>query len=88
MKSKKAVGLSISMIIMAVIALVVLFVVIAIFTNVTTTTSKNIGSCTAKGGECANLNGDCTDDDFPVKIIISGDECKDRKNICCLKFGN
>ena len=86
MKMKKA-DLSITVIIAAVIGLVALVVVIAIFTNTTQKTAGNIGSCTAKGGICAYASGNCYSS-YPINIIISGDECKDSKDICCLKATN
>jgi len=84
MQSKKSVGLSISMIIMAIIALAVLFIIIAIFTNVTEKTAKNIGNCNVKGGECAYPSGNCKPG-YKIKIIVSDKECEGSKNICCLK---
>lgn len=88
MKSKKA-DLSITIIIAAVIGLVALVVIIAIFTNTTQKTSENIGSCTAKGGECASAQYAC-DADHPVKIFVSGNECNNwnDKKLCCLKATN
>tara|TARA_Y100000310_G_C20701313_1_gene830196 strand:+ start:4644 stop:4943 length:300 start_codon:yes stop_codon:yes gene_type:complete len=80
MKSKKAVGLSIGFIIVAIIALAVLFVVIAIFMNVTGKTAENIGNCETKGGRCLS---ECTSY-RPIKIFVSGD-CEGTDNLCCLR---
>lgn len=98
MQSKKSVGLSISMIIVAIIALAVLFIIIAVFTNVTEKTSGNIGSCGAKGGVCADDSsvpvaekprGKCGGD-YPVPLIVSDEKCKDTdpKYLCCLRIKN
>lgn len=80
MRSKKSVGLSMSMIVMAIIALAVLFIIIAIFTNVTEKTAKNLGGCTSKGGDCLPPNG-CPETK-PIRLIVSGD-CESQNNVCC-----
>lgn len=98
MMQKKSQGLSINTMIIAVIALVVLIVVIAIFTNFSGKTAKNIGSCEAKGGKCADElpNGKCgkgsDGKNYPVPIIVSGD-CENRGNekingLCCIAISN
>lgn len=89
MKPKKA-DLSITIIITAVIGLIALVVIIAIFINTTKKTAENIGSCTAKGGTCADdLPGDKCGGFYPIPLIVSGD-CEDKtpKNLCCLKAEN
>ena len=85
MLNKKSQGLSINVVILAVIALAVLVVVIMIFTRQIGKTSENLGSCLTKGGECADKNGQCPEG-HPVKIFVSGG-CKDTnpKNLCCIK---
>lgn len=85
---KKSQGLSINVIIIAVIALVVLVVIIAIFTGTIGKTAKNIGSCVDKGGDCADKEGKCPDG-YPVPIFVSGD-CEETtpKNKCCFKIKN
>ena len=87
MKPKKA-DLSITVIIAAVIGLIALVVIIAIFTNSTQKTSENIGSCKAKGGECAgDLSGGKCGGDYPIPLIVSGGcESKTPKDLCCLKI--
>lgn len=86
---KKAQGLSINVIILAALALAVLVVLIAIFTGTTRKTVENIGSCTTKGGICADdskLSGKCGGQ-YPIALIVSG-ECektKPTKNLCCIK---
>ncbi len=84
MKSRKSQGLPVNYIIIAVIALVALVVVLAIFANFTGDTAKNINSCTAKGGKCANKDGKCDDKEYPIPLFLSED-CEKENNICCLK---
>ena len=86
MKPKKA-DLSITIIIAAVIGLIALVVVIAIFTNTTQKTAENINSCVAKGGICADADGNCFPF-YPIKIFVSDDKCRSSEGICCLKAGN
>jgi flagellar basal body-associated protein FliL len=94
MKQKKG-DLSITIIIAAVIGLVTLVVLIAIFTNTTSNTSENIGSCATKGGLCENdyfhvdkPANECGGN-YPVPIIVSGDcEGTTPNHLCCLKATN
>ena len=87
MKNKKSQGMPINVIIIAAIALIALIVIIAIFTGIIGSTTKNIQSCAAKDGTCADeLDGKKCGGDYPIPLIVSGDcEKTTPKNLCCLK---
>ena len=80
--------MSINVIIVAALALVVLVVLLAIFTGSIGKTSQNIGSCTTKGGQCADLSNNECKGDYPIPIFVSGG-CPNSKpkDLCCIKFG-
>lgn len=89
MKNKKS-ELSINTVIVAALALAVLIVLIFIFTGNLGKVSDNIGSCTAKGGECAkdmdkNNEWICKED-RPIPLYVTK-ECETSKNLCCLRIG-
>ena len=82
--NNKSQSLSINTIIIAAIALAVLVVIIAIFSGQIGNVNKNIGSCTAKNGQCASsLKEGCIKPSYSIPLIVSGD-CKP-DNLCCLK---
>lgn len=97
MKNKKSQGLPINAIVLASLAMVVLVVILVIFTNVSRTTAKNIGSCETKGGICADkvtqpsqqgqkLQEHKCGGDYPISIFVSSDcENTNPKNLCCIK---
>jgi len=91
MKLRKSQGLSINTIVMAVIALLVLVIIITIFTRFYGKSAENIGSCSSKGGICANdvqLDGGCKGE-YPIQLIVQGDCSRTTpENLCCLKIGN
>lgn len=81
LKKKKAIELSINMVILAVVGLIVLVVIIAIFTNVSSNAQNTFGSgseesCRTRGGECKE---DKFCDDVPMPNI-----CPDESKVCCI----
>ena len=85
MKSKKSQSISINTIIIAAIALAVLIVAIVIFTKQTSTSTKTLESCTAKGGKCANGDS-CNDKDYNIPVFVDDQACG-KSRLCCLKLG-
>ncbi len=86
MKHKKAQGMTINVVIIAALALIVLVVLILIFTGYIGTANKNINGCTSRGGICVkNYKEGCLGD-YPIPLVIGGDECKTVNNLCCLKI--
>jgi len=83
-KNKKAQGLSLNAIVIAVLALGVLVVLLLIFSGNIGGISKNLGSCLTKGGECAK-SGQCPPT-RPIPLFVTGDcEQANPKNLCCIK---
>jgi len=80
MNFKKAQGLPLNVIIIAVIVLIVLAVIIAIFAGRISIFSKSVGDCEAKGGVCKNSVSECTEDQAPVSGL-----CGENK-ICCVSI--
>ena len=78
--SKKAQGMSLNMVIAAVIALVVLIVIILIFTGKTKMFSKTSSGCPAAGGTC--MPTQC-EDGF---ITHSSAACLNEGEVCCARF--
>ena len=97
--TKKSQGMPINVIIMAVIGLVILIVLIAIFTGRAGIFSRNVGgSCADQGGICST-NGECNNQQFPIKIFASGcdyyktneqgiltPDTSNKNGQCCLAF--
>ena len=82
LKKKKAMELSITVIIVAILGLIVLVVMIYIFGQGTSDAVKTLKTCAAKGGEC-KASGDCDGTKlFNIK------ECKDKNpsEICCIEI--
>ncbi len=79
-KNKKAQGLSIHTIIIAILALIVLVVLISIFTGQVGKGKDNINSCVAKGYDCSLESiKECTDKSgIPMTFL----DC-DGEKICC-----
>lgn len=93
MHDKKAQGLPINVIIIAVIGLVILIVIIAIITNKTALFVKSTGgSCQDRGGTCLYESGKetCSEiDGKPLRVIAAGcqsikGEAKIESGPCCL----
>jgi hypothetical protein len=74
---KKAQGLPLNVIIIAIIALIVLAVIIAIFAGKIQLFGKGVSDCKAKGGECRDF-GECKPDEAPVSGLCGEDK------ICCI----
>lgn len=72
---KRAEGLPINMIILAILALAVLVVFIVIFTKTSGNFSSTINSCESKGGECVQEN--------QCQYQKTGFTCLD-KQVCCI----
>ncbi|MFC2016638.1 hypothetical protein ACFLUF_02870 [Chloroflexota bacterium] len=81
MHKKRAQGLSIRTIILAVIGLIVLVVLIAIFTRETGENINVLKSCEARGGICIPKDGPCGSGK-----IIPGLTCPTKDEICCYKI--
>lgn len=79
-KNRKSQGLPLNTIIIAAIALVVLVVILLIFSDNIRDFSKNMKSCTAKGGECID-KGLCIGD----KADLGQKDCKEGKT-CCMEI--
>jgi len=84
--SRKAQGISINMIIIAVLALIVLIVVVAIFTGRIKIFSGTLESCRAKQGQCES-GAICPENKAQVaaKCPETEEEKKQQKNICCIQ---
>ena len=70
---KKAQGLSLNFVIIAIILILVVVVIVAIFTGVFNNTTTTLASCETAGGECF----DKTDPATPCEEIISGENLSD-----------
>ncbi len=83
MKSKKAQGLPINVIIIAVIALILLVVILAITTGKLKVFGKGTANCKAQGGDCKTKE-ECI---APKYTTLDSTNCKDEspdKPICCI----
>jgi len=88
--SKKAQGLSLNTIIVAIIVLVVLVVLIMLFTGVFgAKVTPTLTSCEGQGGECLDLD---TDDKCETAFgekgrTVTASDCKkeDNNKVCCIK---
>jgi hypothetical protein len=95
MKNKKSQGLSINVMIIAIIALIILVISVALLTNKTAIFSKSVGgSCRDQGGICLYDSGrdSCSDvNGKPLRIIASGcpsdkSDTKKERGPCCLSL--
>lgn len=77
MKSRKAQGLSMQVIIIAIICLIVLAVLIFIFVGKIGIWGKSVADCEAKGGECANA---CKPDEAKIAGICP----EEAGQFCCI----
>ena len=75
---KKAQGLSLKVIIVAVISLIVLIVVTAIFTGKISIFGENIKDCSSKGGVCVE-QGECE-----TYQILTAASCSEGE-VCCVE---
>jgi len=91
---KKSQGMSVNVIIMAIIALITLIAAITIFMKYYGAVGENVGSCESKGGLCADdirvRVPDGCGGEYPIPLVVS-DDCEGttpRNNLCCLKAFN
>ena len=84
LKKRKAQGLSITTIILAVLGLLVLLALVYMFTQESGKTSKTLANCFVRGGECKS---GCVDDETEVPEF----ECKyddggtSKDGVCCVE---
>lgn len=84
--SKKAQGLPVNTIIIAIIVLVVLLVLIMIFTGYIGGWADDVSTCEARGGSCDTSGAKCVsiiDTDGPVVDYDLKLKCKDGTLRCC-----
>lgn len=81
LKHKRAQGLSINVIIIAVLGLVVLLVLIAIFSKTSGKSISVFEDCQARGGECRLVASGCLNGE----IKMTAASCKEKSTICCIK---
>jgi|TARA_Y100000310_G_C20558028_1_gene751552 hypothetical protein len=72
---KKSQGLSINVIVLAVIGLVVLIISIAIFSNETSKSVNLLESCDARGGLCVPSDEVCSGITIPIIECGLGNKC-------------
>ena len=79
--SRKAQGLSLKVIILAVLAIVVLVILIMMLTGKTKLFSKTSTECASRGGTC--MSESKCDNNY---IMYSGTDCNENnKEYCCVK---
>ncbi len=79
--NKKADGLSMQVVIIAIICIIVLAVLVAIFLSKTGIFGTQVSNCRAKGGECQPV-APC-----PEKEVAVGGLCTDPEYVCCIPLG-
>ncbi len=82
---KKAQGLSVQTIIIAIIVLVVLVVLVAVFTGFFGGFNTDVNSCSTIGGECVGTESACTGEGGTLRSAGHGD-CEARLgpgSVCC-----
>ncbi len=77
---KKAQGLSLNTIIVAVLALLVLIIMAMIFVRQTGDVRNKVDACISQDGQCVQTAADCSGD--TQKIIY--EECPEDRPVCCL----
>ena len=85
---RKAQGMPINVIIIAVLALIVLVVLVAIFTGRVRIFSETLQSCTAKQGRCEPYDGTFPKCPSSNQAVITNTECDSKKEIkliCCVQ---
>ncbi|MBI2145706.1 hypothetical protein HYU18_05320 [Candidatus Woesearchaeota archaeon] len=84
--NKKAQGLSLSTVIIAIIVLVVLVVLVMIFTGYFGKIfTPSVSSCAQQGGSCVATTADCTTSFGETGKTVYVKECETGKPVCCLK---
>jgi len=78
MYNKKAQGLPLNVIIIAILVLIVLVVIIAIFAGKIGIFSREVAECKAKGGRCESKTTGCETNEVPVAGLCGEDE------VCCI----
>ncbi|MCP3682497.1 MAG: hypothetical protein GY861_07380 [bacterium] len=82
---KKAQGLSLNTIIVAIIVLVVLVFLVLIFTGQITLFSGEIGKCSTKEGTCYEIaEGGCPPDTKSTSGRCADDREEDENYVCCI----
>ncbi len=85
MKSKKAQGLSLNTIIIAILVLVVLVILVVILSGKMGKWRKGINAC---DGHCENSASDCKEGENPIFLTncdANGDGKADGGKYCCIK---
>ncbi len=83
---KKAQGLSLNTIIIAIIVLIVLVVIIMVFTGYFSSRfTPGVTSCVNAGGTCESKDDGCGFDAFSNKIPTLAATCEVQDTICCSK---
>lgn len=82
--NKKAQGLSITVIIVAVIALLVLVILALVFTGGLGKFGLKVSDCENKGGVCADQCGVDIAEDYPTPFPEWA--CPEEGQVCCIKF--
>ena len=77
MNTKKGMGLSLNVIIIAIIGLCVLIVLVFIFTRSSSDFATSISDCESMGGSCAKS---CSDEFAPMSV-----ECPEETDFCCVR---
>jgi hypothetical protein len=78
--SKKAQGLSINTIIIAIIVLVVLVVLVMVFTGYFSGWTSTVGSCETQGGDCVDSRAACSE--MNGRTIRA--TCASEEEVCCV----
>ena len=84
LKSKKAQGLSITIIIVAVIALLVLIILALVFTGGLGRFGLKVADCENKGGVCAEVCGQDEAEGYPTEFPEW--KCAEEGMKCCVSF--
>ena len=85
MKHKKAQGLSLNTIIIAVLVLIVLVILVLIFSGKMGSFRRGINAC---DGKCVSSASSCGEDENPIYLVNcddDGDGKADSGNYCCKK---
>ena len=83
--TKKAQGLSLNTIIIAVLVLIVLVILVLIFSGKITDFRRGVGAC---DGRCEESSSGCLEDENPIYLSgcdADGDGRSDGGNFCCKK---
>ena len=80
-RTKKGDGMSLNVIVMAIIALIVLVVLILIFT-------RGVGGPAGDMQLCQNKNGDCFESCASGTFKVTATGCSDPKPVCCVSYSS